>query len=25
AMRSDKTDSSFSAMIYLCASVINSR
>lgn len=25
AMRSDKTDSSFSAMIFLCASVINSR
>ncbi|WP_171262748.1 transposase [Acinetobacter sp. ANC 4470] len=25
AMRSDKTDSSFSAMIYLCASGINSR
>ena len=25
AMRSDKTDSSFAAMIYLCASVINSR
>ena len=25
AMRSDKTDSSFSAMIYLCSSIINSR
>ena len=25
AMRSDKTDSSFAAMIYLCASVINSQ
>lgn len=25
AMRSDKTDSSFEAMIYLCASIINSR
>lgn len=25
AMRSDKTDSSFTAMIHLCASVINSR
>lgn len=25
AMRSDKTDNSFSAMIYLCAGIINSR
>jgi len=25
AMRSDKTDSSFSAMIYVCAAIINSR
>lgn len=25
AMRSDKTDSSFASMIYLCSSVINSR
>ena len=25
SMRSDKTDSSFASMIYLCASVINSR
>lgn len=25
AMRSDKTDSSFEVMIYLCASIINSR
>ena len=25
AMRSDKTDKSFSAMIYICAAIINSR
>jgi len=25
AIRSDKTDTSFTAMIYLCASLINSR